>query len=214
MRLIVGLGNPGEKYEKTRHNLGFTVVDELVKKMDGGRWPPKASLAEGGKIGVEDRSWKMEAKFKSYILRIAQDDSDIILAKPQTFMNNSGMAVKSIVDYFKVPPEEIIIIHDDLDLMLGKIKVRLGGAAGGHHGVESIINVLGTDQFIRVRLGIGNERSHSGEHKRIAFNAEHFVLEKFMPGEHSKVKHMLKQAVGALELLLEKGLGVAQNQYN
>lgn len=219
MKLIVGLGNPvlrpiritqgkqaqdKEKYSKTRHNLGFRVVDEFIKKMDGGRW----------KMGGEDGNWKIDSKFKAEILKQVQDDEQLLFVKPQTFMNNSGMAVKLVADYFKVIPEDIIVIHDDLDLMLGKIKVRMGGAAGGHHGVESIINALGTDQFIRVRLGIGNERSHSGEHKRIAFNAEHFVLEPFMPNEKSKAKHMLKQAVEALEILIDKGLGVAQNQFN
>ena len=204
MKLMIGLGNPGVKYEKSRHNLGFEVLDELVKKLDGEKW----------KIGGEDRSWKVEGKFKSYILRFTQDDSDVMFTKPQTYMNNSGMSVKLLSDYFKLTPEDIIIIHDDLDLMLGKIKIRMGGAAAGHHGVESIINALDSDQFIRVRLGIGNERSHSGEHKRVAFSAEHFILEPFMPNEHSKVKHMLKQAVGAIELLLDKGLDVAQNQFN
>lgn len=188
MKLIVGLGNPGKQYEKVRHNLGFMVLDEMVKG-----------------------DWGEESKFQSEILKLSQD---VWLVKPQSYMNNSGMAVVKLVEYFKIPPEDVIIIHDDLDLILGKIKVRQGGAAGGHHGVESIISALGSDQFIRVRLGIGNERSHSGEHKRVSFNAEHFVLEPFMPNEKSKVKHMLKQAKGALELLIDKGLDVAQNQFN
>lgn len=189
MKLIVGLGNPGGKYEKTRHNLGFRVLEKMVGS------------------GV----WEEEAKFQSLVLKLSQD---VWLIKPQIYMNNSGQAVKLLTTYYKIPASDLIVIHDDLDLMLGKIKVRMGGAAGGHHGVESIINILGTDQFIRVRLGIGNERSHSGEHKRIAFNAEHFVLENFMLNEHSRVKHMVKQALDALEILLDKGLDVAQNQYN
>src|SRR3989344_7712140 len=194
MKLIIGLGNPGEKYLKTRHNLGFEVVDKYVSSI---------------KYKV---SWEEEKKFKANIAKISPD---LWLIKPQTYMNNSGQAVVALADYFKITsPEDIVIIHDDLDLILGKIKIRQGGAAGGHHGVESIINALGSDKFVRLRLGIGNERSHSGEHSRIAFNAEHFVLESFMPNEHSKVKHMLKQAVGALEALLNKGFEVAQNQYN
>lgn len=189
MKLIVGLGNPGKQYEKVRHNLGFMVLDQMVSS----------------------GQWEKEDKFQSQILKLSQD---IWLVKPQTYMNNSGMAVLKLVDYFKLTPEEVIIVHDDLDLMLGKIKVRSGGAAGGHHGVESIISALGSDQFIRVRLGIGNQKSHSGEHKRVAFNAEHFVLESFMPNEKSKVKHMVKQAKEALEILLDKGLDIAQNQFN
>ncbi len=195
MKLIIGLGNPGDKYLKTRHNLGFMALDEYVKKhLDG-----------------SEVSWELDNKFKSEILKLS---SDLWLVKPQTFMNNSGQAVQLLTSYYKIPSTDLIVIHDDLDLVLGKIKVRLGGAAGGHHGVESIINTLGTDQFNRLRLGIGNDRSHSGEHKRIAFNAEHFVLEPFVPAEKSKVKHLLKQSLLALDLLLKEGLEVAQNQFN
>lgn len=191
MKLIVGLGNPGEKYTKTRHNLGFEILDELTKKLN---------LVD----------WQMENKFKAELITSDQ----LILVKPQTFVNQSGLAIKLLTTYYKLPSTDVIVIHDDLDLPLGKIKVRMGGAAAGHHGVESIINALGSDQFIRVRLGIGNLRSQSGEHKAIHFNAEHFVLEPFIHSEKSPVKHMLKQAVKALQILLEKGLTVAQNQYN
>lgn len=178
MKLVVGLGNPGEKYSKVRHNLGFMVLDKLAS------------------------SWEYKEKFKSEIS--GSNANNYTLVKPQTYMNNSGMAVVKLVEYFKVDPSELIVIHDELDLPFGKIKVRLGGAAAGHHGVESIMNALGTDKFIRVRLGIG------GAH----VDAEKFVLEPFMKGEKSKVKHMIKQAIGALEILLEQGLTVAQNQFN
>ncbi|MDO8570390.1 MAG: aminoacyl-tRNA hydrolase [Candidatus Daviesbacteria bacterium] len=193
LKLIVGLGNPGEKYENTRHNLGFRVVDELSEKIEGGEW-------------------KLEKKFKSEILllRQAQDqDDNLILVKPQTFMNESGLAVKLLADYYKISVEDIIIIHDDVDIVLGKIKVRQGGSGGGHHGVESIIKQLLNDQFVRVRLGIGGVKRLSEER-----NIEKFVLETFLPNERSKVKHMIKTAVGAIKLLLEKGLEKAQNQYN
>lgn len=191
MKLVVGLGNPGEKYAKVRHNLGFWVVDEIGKKMEDGRW-------------------KMEEKFKSEVMKVR----DMVFVKPQTYMNNSGMAVKLLTTYYKIPATDIIVIHDDLDLPLGKIKVRLGGAAAGHHGVESIINALGTDQFIRVRLGIGNLRTQSSEHKHAHIDAEKYVLESFMHSEKAQVRRMIKQAIKALEILLEKGLTVAQNQFN
>lgn len=194
MKLIIGLGNPGDKYTKVRHNLGFLVLDEYAKMY------VKSEIA-----------WEGNTKLKSQILKL---DQTLWLVKPQTFMNNSGMAVSELVNYYKVVPEDIIIVHDELDLPLGKIKVRIGGAAAGHHGVESVIDKLGTDQFIRVRLGIGNLRSMSGERKGTHFNAEHYILEPFMPNERSKVKHMVKQAVSAIETLLEKGLESAQNQYN
>lgn len=200
MKLIIGLGNPGEKYASVRHNLGFMVVDELGKKMDDGKW----------KIGVEDGSWKLDKKFKSEVLKI----KDALLVKPQTYMNNSGLVVKLLTTYYKLPATDIIVIHDELDLPLGKIKVRLGGAAAGHHGVESIIAALGTDQFIRIRLGIGNLRTQSGEHKGQSISAERFVLEPFIHSEKPQVKHMIKQAIKVLDLLLEKGLDSAQNQYN
>ena len=184
MKLIVGLGNPGEKYANVRHNLGFEVVDECVKKMDGGEW-------------------KLEKKFKSEILRFAQNDGEgLILAKPQTYMNNSGLAVKLIINYYQLPINNVIIVHDDLDILLGKIKIRVRGAAAGHHGVESIIQALRTDQFARIRLGIGNEQSHLGEHQRVTFNAEKFVLEPFMPGERAKVRHVIKQAVETLKTIV------------
>lgn len=191
MKLLVGLGNPGDKYTGVRHNLGFMVLDAVAKRKDLG-------------------DFSLEEKFKSEVLK----NGELILAKPQTYMNNSGMAVRVLSDEFMVHGEDIIIIHDELDLPLGKIKVRIGGAAAGHHGVESIIKTLGTDQFIRIRLGIGNLKTKSSEHKGASVSAEKFVLEPFMPNEKSKVKHMLKQALEAIEILLDKGLAVAQNQYN
>ncbi len=200
MKLIVGLGNPedkrslrpsGLKYVGTRHNLGFEVLDELAKKLN---------LVD----------WSKEVKFKSELIKAPE----ILLVKPQTYVNRSGMAVRQLVDYYKLPSTDIILIHDDLDLPLGKIKVRLGGAAAGHHGVESIIAALGTDQFIRIRLGIGNLRTQSSERKGQALNAEKFVLEPFRLQERSTVKHMIKQAIRALEFVLEKGLIDAQNQFN
>ena len=191
MKLVVGLGNPEGRYANTRHNLGFEVADELTRKLN---------LVD----------WTSENKFKSELIRTPE----LILVKPQTFMNQSGLAVRQLADYYKIAPEDIIIIHDELDLPLGKIKVRLGGAAAGHHGVESIINSLETDQFIRVRLGIGNLKTQGAEHKATHVSAEKFVLEPFLHSEKAQVKHMIKQTLKALDLLLEKGLSIAQNQYN
>lgn len=191
MKLVVGLGNPGEKYTKVRHNLGFKAIEDYVKK-------------------VYRLQFTVDSKFKSEIVKI----DDFIFAKPQTFMNNSGMAVRQLADYFKIAPEDIIVVYDELDLPLGKIKVRMGGAAAGHHGVESIIESLGTDKFIRVRMGIGNLKTQSAEHKGSHVDTNKFVLEGFMHNEKSPLKHMLKQAVQALEILLDEGLEKAQNQFN
>lgn len=189
MKLIVGLGNPGEKYLGTRHNLGFTVLDMFVTKI----LPIKES----------EKFWKVEKKFKSEIGKVEIKGEEVMLIKPQTYMNNSGMALSLIKNYFKISPEDIIIIHDDLDLPLGKIKVRLGGAAAGHHGVESVMKELGTDQFVRLRLGIG-----------VSFMAEKFVLDTFTSNEKPKLKHMIKQAIEALDLVLKEGVEVAQNSFN
>ena len=178
MKLIIGLGNPGDKYVGVRHNLGFEVVEELVDRLQG----------------TVD-SWENSKKLKSLVCKLQTDNCELILAKPQAYMNNSGVAVKLLSDYYKIDPSDIIIIHDDLDILLGKIKVRSNGAAGGHHGVESIIESLGTDQFTRVRLGIGND-------KRVHSEAEKFVLDPFLPGERSKVKSATKQAISILTDML------------
>ncbi len=192
MKLIVGLGNPGEKYASVRHNLGFIVVDKLVAS------------------SKDQVAWEDSKKFKSQIAK----SKNIIFVKPQTYMNNSGLAVKLLTTYYKLPTTDLIVVHDELDLPLGKIKVRIGGAAAGHHGVESIINTLKTDKFIRVRLGIGNLRTQSGEHKGQSISAEKFVLEVFLHSEKSQVKQMVKKALKAVDLILEKGLETAQNQFN
>src|SRR3989344_4778014 len=157
MKLIVGLGNPGEKYHGIRHNFGFVVLDKFVAS---------------SKYQVV---WEESKKFKSQIARLSKD---ILCVKPQTYMNNSGLAVKLLTTYYKILNTDIIVIHDDLDILLGKIKVRSNGAAGGHHGGESIIRTLGTDQFTRVRLGIGNDKSHSGAHKTSHFDIDRYVRSK------------------------------------
>lgn len=191
MKLVIGLGNPEDKYINTRHNLGFEALNQYIKDKNLGKW-------------------SMEDKFKAEVIKTGE----LIFARPQTYMNNSGMAVSALVNFYKIKPEDVIIIYDELDLPLGKIKVRQGGAAAGHHGVESIMEALGTDQFIRVRLGIGNLKTQSSEHKQSHVSAEKFVLEPFIHSEKAHVKHMIKQAIKALDELLEKGLEYAQSQHN
>jgi len=132
MKLIVGLGNPGKEYEKTRHNVGFMVVDALGS------------------------NWKLEKKLKSQVCEISIANQKALLVKPQTFMNNSGQAVQSIAAFYKVNPSEIVIIYDDVDLEFGKLRVRHDGGSGGHNGLKSLIQHVG-DTFIRFRIGVGNE---------------------------------------------------------
>lgn len=202
MKLIVGLGNPGEKYEKTRHNLGFIVVDKLLKSSQS----------------VKNTSWEKNDKFKSEIFNFQWHSKSgnlekVILAKPLTFMNNSGMAVGLIAKFYKIDPADIWIIHDELDLPIGNLKIRLGGSGAGHHGVESIIESLGTDKFYRFRLGIGyaKNKQEIAKHK---VKADEYVLDRFNEHESGTIKHIIKKGVNALEDALEEGLEKAMNRFN
>ncbi len=189
MKLIVGLGNPGSKYESTRHNIGFMVAQELAEK-----------LTQGKVI------WEENSRFNSLIFK--PSSLDIILVKPQSFMNASGVAVVKLAQFYKVRSQDIWVVHDEVDLPLGKIKIRLGGAAAGHHGVESIIEQLGTDKFLRFRLGIGHPGRGADAH------VEDYVLREFDINEKSEVKHLLKQTLKALEVALKEGPEKAMNEFN
>jgi peptidyl-tRNA hydrolase, PTH1 family len=157
MKLIIGLGNPGEKYEKTRHNAGFLVVNTLAQSYQA--------------------KWKLESKFKSKITEIVIHDEKIILAKPTVYMNLSGESVSLLKHYYKTDLNNLIIIYDDKDMVFGKIRTRSSGRSGGHNGIKSIIQHLGTDQFLRLKIGIGNTNNQS-------FNdASSFVLGKFQKEE-------------------------------
>ncbi len=189
MKLVVGLGNPGEKYQNTRHNLGFIVLDELTRKL----------------LPLFKRQWQRDKKANSLLIKI---NSQLILAKPQTMMNSSGFAVVKLASFYKIKPVDIWVIHDDVDLLLDRIKIRKGGAAAGHHGVESIINQLGTDRFVRFRLGIG----HPGRGKDHL--VEKYVLENFSLKEKGEAKRMIKKTVQAIEIALDNGLSKAMNEFN
>ena len=178
MFLIVGLGNPGSKYENTRHNLGFRVLDLLA----------------GGE------EWKN--KYDSQFLKL----DNVILAKPQTFMNKSGEAVAQILKYY--PDAQLVVIHDELDFPLGSIKIMKNISSAGHNGVQSIIDALGTKDFIRLRLGIDNSQTR-GE-----LPGDDYVLQKFSPDEENIVKEALTLAKDAIEILQTEGLGIAQSKFN
>ena len=195
MKVIVGLGNPGEKYEKTRHNLGFMALDTLLSKLES----------------VEKTFWDKKKDLKAEIKQIKYKDIILLLVKPATFMNNSGEAVTKILSYYKISPSELYVIHDDLDLPFGKIRVRFGGAAGGHHGVESIIEALKTDKFLRVRLGIGsNERAASGDKHDI----DDYVLGNISSAERGKVKTMMSETTKIIENILKHGIDLYMSKYN
>ncbi len=200
MKLIVGLGNPGEKYEKNRHNLGFMTVEHFLKDFS------QASFT----------LWENSAKFKSDIAQIEWQPRHgnpvkVILVKPKTYMNNSGMAVSLLSDFYKIATSDIWIINDDIDLPLGDLKIRFGGASAGHHGVESIMNHLGTDKFWKFRMGIGEKRELNDSRMK---NVDDFVLGDFTSSERGKLKHLIKRGVKAIEASLEDGLDAAMNRFN
>lgn len=198
MKLIVGLGNPGEKYENTRHNLGFLVADRVLKD-----------------LGRSNIDWEKAAKLKSEIVTFAIKDEKVLLAKPQTYMNNSGMSVRLLMNFYKVEAKDLWIVYDELDLPLGSIKIRFGGAAAGHHGVESIMESIGTDKFWRFRLGIG--ASHDKEHavgRKNFHDAKEYVLDSFRTGEAGKARNLIKHGSKAIETALEQGIERAMNRFN
>lgn len=211
MKLVVGLGNPGEKYENTRHNLGFMALDRFLKNY----------------TSVENTTWSDEKKLKSDIALVDWQPKTgkmerVILAKPKTFMNNSGMAVKLIADYYKIDSENIWVAYDDLDLPTGSIKIRFGGAAAGHHGVESIMAALNTDKFWRFRMGIGLPHGHKVdgdgvEHvqsRRAIGNVEDYVLGTFGTKDRNKIREVIKACSDAFEVALEKDMTSAMNRFN
>ncbi len=196
MKLIVGLGNPGEKYRDTRHNLGFMVLDHFLR-----------DVSES-----PDVIWSRQDKLKCESVKISYRDEQVLLVRPQTYMNLSGMAVRLVRDFYKTPDEDIWIVHDELDLPLGAMKIRFGGAAAGHHGVESVISELGTDKFWRYRLGIGDFNTH-GEKTKVR-DAEGFVLGLFTGHEQGELKKIIKRANDALQAALADGTEAAMNRYN
>ncbi len=186
-QLIVGLGNPGTKYAQTRHNVGFDLVDILAK-----RW----------QISLSDRK-----QFQGiYGEGIGSNNIKIKLLKPQTFMNLSGQSVRATLDWFKLSPESVLVVYDDLDLPLGKIRLRLSGSAGGHNGMKSIISHLGTQNFPRVRIGIGQS---TGEKDTIAH-----VLGKFSKTETIVIDEVIYLVNDAIEMSLKQGVEKAMSLYN
>ena len=203
MKLIVGLGNPGEKYEKTRHNLGFMVLDQFLKDFE----------SANGAVWMENK------KLKSDIVQIEWQPKHgnlekVILAKPKTYMNNSGMAVSLISKFYKIDTSDIWIVNDELDLPLGSMKIRFGGASAGHNGVGSVIEALGTDKFWRIRLGIGKERLVEKLAKHNYKNAQDYILGSFSGPEKGKVRELIKHGAKAISMALEEGMEASMNRFN
>ncbi|NQU83108.1 MAG: aminoacyl-tRNA hydrolase [Parcubacteria group bacterium] len=167
MKLIVGLGNPGKKYEKTRHNVGFLVLDAMTS------------------------GFKFEKKFNAEVVETGAGKNKIIFAKPQTFMNNSGETVLALKKYYKIKLEDIIVVHDELDLEFGKIRASIGSRSAGHNGAQSIIDFLDTKNFTRVRVGIGPCPEK--------IPAEKFVLQKFGKKEEKGLEDIIENTVEIIE---------------
>lgn len=182
MKLIIGLGNPGKKYETTRHNAGFMVIDHFWKK---------------NKELFNFSNWQTEKNFQAEIAEGFFNNEKVILAKPQTFMNASGNAVQPLMHFYKIPPLDLIVIHDDLDLEFGKIKVQKDISSAGHNGIKSIIEKLGTQNFWRVRVGIGKKnKAHQGE-------TANFVLNRFSLLEKIKLNKIKEQIIEEVKKLIK-----------
>ena len=184
MKLIVGLGNPGKKYEGTRHNMGFMAVD---------------LLSDQARIDVD------KEVFHGLMGRGKIFDEDVILFKPTTFMNLSGTAVQEVVHYFKIALEDVVVVFDDMALEPGKIRLRKEGSSGGHKGMQNIIDCLSTDQIKRIRIGIGEP----GEWDNVDF-----VLSKPLKDEKPLIDEAIENAVGALKEMLKSDFDRAMNKYN
>ncbi len=193
MKLIVGLGNPGQGYSHNRHNLGFMCISNFAKE-HGIKFDKKQGQARTGtgEIGGET----------------------VVVARPETYMNQSGQAVSRLVKKFNISLDDLIVIHDDLDLPVGRIRIRQGGSAGGHRGIESIITGLGSKDFLRIRVGIGRP-SNTGSGISTSEDAViAYVLSGFTSEEKKVIERTIPEVSEAIECLITEGLGAAMNKYN
>ena len=184
--LVVGLGNPGPRYERNRHNAGFMVADVLAQQE-----------------GIA--AWRNSTRFSAQIAKGTLAENEILLVKPQTFMNLSGRSVGMVARFYSVPVEHILVVHDDVDLDLGRLKIKSGGGDGGHKGVSSMARELGSSAFIRVRFGIG--RPQFGD-------VPDFVLQDFRKDEMHIVKTQISRAAEAAQMVIARGLKEAMNHFN
>ena len=182
-QLVVGLGNPGPQYEKTRHNVGFMVADLLAGRLGG--------------------TFKLHKRSGAEIVTGRLGNRPVVVAKPRTYMNESGRHIGPLAKFYSMSPADVIVIHDELDIDFGRIRLKLGGGEGGHNGLRSVVNALGTKDFHRVRIGIGRPPGRK--------DPAAFVLENFTAAERAEVPAICEQAADATELLIESGLESAQN---
>ncbi len=184
--LLVCLGNPGKEYENTRHNIGFMAADELARR-------------EGVKVN--------KLRYRALTGEVRAGGQRVLVLKPQTYMNLSGEAVKLAGGFYKIPPDHVLVVSDDVALPLGKLRIRAGGSAGGHNGLKNIIAHLGTEQFPRIRVGVG-----APEHPE--FEMIDWVIGKFSQQERKLADEAVKRAVDAALCVMEQGVQEAQNRFN
>lgn len=184
--LVVGLGNPGKEYEQTRHNVGFLTLDELAARKN---------------VAIQ------KLKYRALTASTQYGEQRTLLMKPVTYMNLSGESVGEAARFFKIPPERVLVISDDTDLPVGKLRVRRKGSAGGHNGLKSLISHLGTDAFPRVKIGVGG-KPHPD------YNMADWVLGRFLPSDQALINQTVRSAADAVELILQSGMDEAMSRYN
>jgi PTH1 family peptidyl-tRNA hydrolase len=185
IRLIIGLGNPGNAYKNTRHNTGFMVVEKVATEFS---------------ISLDKQ------KFDTLYGRGMLEGIEVLLAKPMTYMNNSGLPAKRLADYFRIKSEDLLVIHDDIDLALGRIKIKIAGGHGGHKGIKSLMDAFGEDDFARLRIGVGRSEG--------AVSVTDHVLSGFSGEEKKMLKGILARAREAVVTILSRGIKDGMNRFN
>ncbi len=186
VKIIVGLGNPGKRYEETPHNIGFKIVDYLAGQVSG--------------------KWKKSLRFRARTIKAELAGEQVLLVKPETYMNNSGMAVGAIMRFYKAVPDDLIVVLDDAAIDFGRLRIRGKGSSGGHNGLASIISHVANDEFVRVRVGVGSQREGQ--------NLVKHVLAPFSKKDEEEVSNMVTRAGEAVCGIVEFGVAETMNKYN
>jgi PTH1 family peptidyl-tRNA hydrolase len=197
MKLIVGLGNPGPKYQVTRHNIGFLFIDALVESFEG------------------QRNYKNEFKAETQKIKIAGEP--VILCKPQTFMNLSGESVQPLMKFYSLEPKDILVVHDEVDQPFGVLKFQIKRGHGGHNGIRNIHQLLGTDDYARLRLGVGRPPvfvDDDGGKTRATMEVADWVLQNFSKAEMQKLPDFIELGIQGVEVWVKQGMGQASTQFN